>query len=83
MKYFIKNNLKILKLSFFIAFMLALVFVFLHAKNIIPIPCRISYLNPWQYFFHCDMLPVYSALLVFVGSFFISYFLLKIMKLLK
>ncbi|MFA5954704.1 MAG: hypothetical protein WC817_04170 [Patescibacteria group bacterium] len=74
---YIKENLKAIKTSAWVALGVSLVYALLRNTGVIAFECTAQYLNPWQYFFSCGAFLVGRYLVVFVMTFLVSYFFVK------
>ncbi len=74
---FIKKNRKEIISSILTALGITIIYIILKMNKFIIIECTIPYLNPWQYFFQCNLYYEYHYLIVFSLSFIIAYFILK------
>ncbi len=74
---FIKKDMKKIVIALSSALIITLIFVLLKMNKFILVECSVSYLNPWQYFFRCNLIYWSYYLIVFAISFFIIFYLMK------
>ena len=77
MKHYIKENLREIALSLVISLIAVACYVILKAKGIIVITCPAHYLNPWQYFFYCELFNALIYLAIAVPIFMIAFVIIR------
>ncbi|HJX05591.1 MAG TPA: hypothetical protein VJ461_02695 [Candidatus Nanoarchaeia archaeon] len=77
MKNYIAKNLKEIILSLSIALIAVACFIIFKTMGIIALICPVHYLNPWQYFFYCQMFYLLIDLVIAIPVFLIAFVIIK------
>jgi|GEM_PF-2036378 len=77
---YIRANVKTIKISIFLSFVVCVIYAILRSEGIIIYECTVQYLNPWQYFFGCGLFYTFYYVIIFVLTFIVLYYIIKKLK---